>query len=50
MKMFTKLQVNILFSNTLEEMHVYSNFIKYLLTNKRKLHDDGNMTLSEKCS
>ncbi|GAU41120.1 hypothetical protein TSUD_288100 [Trifolium subterraneum] len=49
-KLFTKLEVNIPFGEALEQMPVYTKFMKDLLSGKIKLRDDENVALSEECS
>ncbi|KAK2436917.1 hypothetical protein QL285_021877 [Trifolium repens] len=44
------LQINVPFSEALEQMPVYAKFMKDLLSGKRKLRDDENIALSEECS
>lgn len=48
--MFMKLQVSIPFCETLEQILMYAKFMKGLITGKRKLKYDENITLNEKCS
>ena len=50
MELFTQLQVNIPFSEALDQMSVYAKFMKDLLTGRRKPKDDENIALSENCS
>lgn len=50
MEMLIVLQVNILFYDALEQMHVYAIFMKELLNGKHKLKDDENVALAEECS
>jgi len=50
MELFTQLQVNIPFSEALDQMPVYAKFMKDLLTGRRKPRDDENIALSENCS
>lgn len=50
LELFTQLQVNIPFSEALDQMPVYAKFMKDLLTGRRKPRDDENIALSENCS
>jgi len=50
MELFSQLQVNIPFSEALDQMSVYAKFMKDLLTGRRRLKDDENIALSENCS
>jgi len=43
MELFSQLQVNIPFGETLDQMLVYAKFMKELLTGKRKPKDDENI-------
>ncbi|CAJ2636009.1 unnamed protein product [Trifolium pratense] len=49
-ELFENLQINVPFSEALEQMPIYAKFMKDLLSGKRKLRDDENVALSEKCS
>ena len=50
MELFSQLQVNIPFSEALDQIPVYAKFMKDLLTGKRKPRDDENIALSENCN
>lgn len=50
MELFSQLQVNIPFSEALDQIPVYAKFMKDLLTGRRKPKDDENISLSENCS
>jgi len=50
MELFTQLQVNIPFSEALDQMSVYAKFMKDLLTGRKRPRDDENIDLSENCS
>ena len=50
MELFSQLQVNIPFSEGLDQMPVYAKFMKELLTGRRRPKDDENIVLSENCS
>ncbi|MCI73518.1 hypothetical protein A2U01_0094782, partial [Trifolium medium] len=51
MELFTKLEVNIPFSEALKQIPVYAKkFMKCLLSGKKKLKDDENIALSEECT
>lgn len=47
MEMLNKIQVNIPFCEALEQMYVYDNFMKNLLSGKRKLKHDKHIALAE---
>ncbi|XP_061372980.1 uncharacterized protein LOC133315391 [Gastrolobium bilobum] len=47
---FKKLQINILFTEALENMPNYAKFMKDLLSRKRKLQECETVTLTEECS
>ncbi|XP_045830999.1 uncharacterized protein LOC123922316 [Trifolium pratense] len=49
-EVFKNLQINVPFSEALEQMPIYAKFMKDLLSGKRKLRDDENVALSEECS
>jgi len=49
-EVFSQLQVIIPFREGFEQMAVYANFKKELLTGRRKPKDDENIALSENCS
>ncbi|CAJ2666075.1 unnamed protein product [Trifolium pratense] len=49
-ELFENLQINVPFSEALEQMPIYARFMKDLLSGKRKLRDDENVALSEECS
>lgn len=46
MEMLTTLQVNIPFCDALEQMAIYTKFMKELLNGKCKLKDDENVALA----
>lgn len=48
--MLNKIQINIPFCETLEYMHAYHKIMKEILSGKRKLKHDENITLEEECS
>jgi len=50
MELFSQLQVNIPFSEALDQMPVYAKFMKDLLTGRRRPKDDENIVLSENYS
>lgn len=50
MELFSQLQVNMPFSEALDQMSVYAKFMKDLLTGRRRPKDDENIALSENCS
>ena len=51
MEVFKKLQINIPFSEALEQMPIYSKFMKEILSRRRKLRDvDETIMLTEECS
>lgn len=50
MEVFSQLQVNIPFSEALDQMPIYAKFMKELLTDRRRPKDDENIALSENCS
>jgi len=50
MELFSQLQVNIPFSEALDQMFVYARFMKELLTGRRKPKDDENVALLENFS
>ena len=50
LNMFKKIEVNIPFSRALAQMHHYANFMKDILSKKRKLDEEGVVSLSATCS
>ena len=50
MEVFKKLQINILFTNALEQMPSYVKFMKDILSKKRRLSDFETVNLIEECS
>lgn len=48
--MFKKLHINISFANALTQMPSYIEFMKEILTNKRKLEENKTIMLTEGCS
>ena len=50
MEIFKKLHINIIFSNSLEQMLSYVKFMKDILVNKRKLSYYESVALSKECS
>ena len=50
MEVFTKLHINIPFTDALEQMPSYVKFIKDILSKKRRLSDFETMNLTEECS
>jgi hypothetical protein len=50
MELFSQLQVNIPFSEAIEQMPLYAKFMKDLLTGRKKPRDGENIALSENCS
>ena len=50
MKVFKKLHINIPFADALEQMPSYVNFMKEILSNKRRLLDFETVNLTEECS
>jgi len=50
MDLFSQLQVNIPFSEAIDQMPLYTKFMKDLLIGRRKPRDDENIALSENCS
>ncbi|GAU43251.1 hypothetical protein TSUD_133950 [Trifolium subterraneum] len=50
MKLLNTLQLNVPLVETLEQMPLYSKFLKELLTKKRKPLDDDTVDMTEECS
>lgn len=50
MEIFTKLHINILFAEALEQMPRYVKFMKDILSKKRKLGEFKTVVLTEECS
>nr|KYP33142.1 hypothetical protein KK1_046021 [Cajanus cajan] len=50
LEIFKTLQINILFSEALEQMRTYAKFMKELLTKKRKYFEEETITLEAGCS
>nr|KYP71171.1 Auxin response factor 4 [Cajanus cajan] len=50
LEIFKTLQINILFSEALEQMPTYAKFMKELLTKKRKYFEEETITLEAGCS
>ena len=50
MEVFKKLHINILFADALEQMPSYVKFMKYILSQKRRLADFKTVNLTEECS
>lgn len=50
MELFSQLQVNIPFSEALDQMLIYAKFMKDLLIERIRPNDDDNIALSENCS
>ena len=50
LEVFKKLQINIPFTDVLEQMPNYVKFIKEILSNKRKLEEHEMIALTEECS
>ena len=48
--MFKKLEINIPFAEALAQMTHYAKFMKDILNKKRKLDEDGVVSLSTNCS
>ena len=48
--MFKKIEVNIHFAKALAQMPHYAKFMKYILSKKRKLDEEGVVSLSTTCS
>lgn len=48
--MLRKIQVNIPFYETMDQMPIYAKFMKELLYQKQHLRDDKNVVLAEECS
>ena len=48
--MFNKLEINIPFAEALAQRPYYAKFMKDILNKKRKLDEDGVVSLSENCS
>ncbi|XP_022858222.1 uncharacterized protein LOC111379117 [Olea europaea var. sylvestris] len=50
LKVFKKLHINIPLADALSQMPSYANFLKDILSNKRKLEDHETIILTEECS
>ncbi|XP_057744979.1 uncharacterized protein LOC130962833 [Arachis stenosperma] len=50
LKIFKKLQINILFAEALEQMPLYAKFLKELVTSKRNWGEKETVVLTEECS
>jgi hypothetical protein len=50
MELFSQLQVNIPFGETLNQIPLYAKFMKEHLTGTKRPKDDENISLSENCS
>ncbi|XP_016192463.1 uncharacterized protein LOC107633336 [Arachis ipaensis] len=50
LEVFRKLQINILFTEALEQMPLYAKFMKELLTNKRNWKESETVVLTKECS
>lgn len=50
LEIFKKLQINIPFVEVLEQMPLYSKFLKELMTKKRRWRNDETVVLTEECS
>ena len=48
--MFKKIEINIPFSEALTQMPHYAKFMKYILSRKRKIAEEGVVSLTETCS
>ncbi|XP_016199795.1 uncharacterized protein LOC107640811 [Arachis ipaensis] len=50
LEIFKKLQINIPFAEALEQMPLYTKFLKELMTKKRSWRNDETVILTEECS
>ena len=50
LNMFKKMEVNIPFAEALTQMPHYAKFMKDILSKKRKLDEEGVVSLSSTCS
>ncbi|XP_057747247.1 uncharacterized protein LOC130966455 [Arachis stenosperma] len=50
LEIFKKLQINISFAESLEQMPLYAMFLKELMTKKRSWRNDETVILTEECS
>ena len=50
MEVFKKLHINISFADALEQMPSYVKFMKYILSQKRRLADFETVNLTKECS
>ena len=50
LNMFKKIEVNIPFAEALAKMPYYAKFMKEILSKKRKLDQEGVVSLSANCS
>ena len=48
--MFNKIVINIIFSKALTEMPLYAKFMKEILSRKRKIAEEGIVSLTKTCS
>ena len=48
--MFKKIEINILFSKALTQIPLYAKFMKEILSTKRKIIEEGIMSLTATCS
>ena len=48
--MFKKIEANILFAEALTQMPHYAKFMKDILSKKRKIDEEGVVSLSNTCS
>ena len=48
--MFKKLEISIPFANALAQMHNYVNFMKEIMSKKKKLNSVGTVNLSKNCN
>ena len=50
LNMFKKLEINVPFTKALAQMPHYSKFMKNIISKKRKIDEDGVVSLSANCS
>ncbi|XP_016173567.1 uncharacterized protein LOC107616080 [Arachis ipaensis] len=50
LEVFRKLQINISFIEALKQMHLYTKFMKELLSKKKTLREDETMVMTKECS
>ena len=48
--MFKKIEINIPFLEALTQMSQYEKFMKYILSKKRKITEEGIVSLTKTCS